>query len=69
MAPPAAIEVLATSDTQGIVIPDALTVNGVSARRAKAGKLNGGTAAFTSSDFFKHPVSGEIWTFSISLTI
>jgi aromatic amino acid aminotransferase I len=57
MAPPAAIDVVSVSDTQGIVIPDALTVNGVSSRRAKAGKLNGGTAAFTSSDYFKHPVS------------
>ncbi|KAH8591376.1 aromatic amino acid aminotransferase-like protein [Bisporella sp. PMI_857] len=56
MAPPSAIgiDVEGVRDTEGIVLPDPLTVNGVSARRAKAGKLIAGTAAYTSSDFFKH---------------
>lgn len=54
MAPPTAVDIEAVTDTQAIVLPDPLTVNSVSARRAKAGPLNGGTAAFTSSDFFKH---------------
>ena len=54
---PTAIDVEAVTDTQAITLPDPLTVNGISAWRAKAGNLNGGTAAFTSSDFFKSPVS------------
>ena len=57
MAPPAAIDIEGVTDTEAIVIPDPLTVNGVSARRAKAGKLIAGTAAYTSSDFFKHQAS------------
>jgi aromatic amino acid aminotransferase I len=56
MAPPTAIDIEGVLDTKTIVFPDPLTVNGVSARRAKAGKLIAGTAAFTSSDFFKHQV-------------
>jgi hypothetical protein len=56
MAPPAAIDIEGVRDTEGIAIPDPLTVNGVSARRAKAGKLIAGTAAYTSSDYFKSPV-------------
>jgi hypothetical protein len=57
MAPPTAIDVEAVTDTEAIVMPDPLTVNGVSARRAKAGKLIAGVAAATSSDQFKTPVS------------
>jgi hypothetical protein len=57
MAPPTAIDVEAVTDTEAFVIPDPLTVNGVSARRAKAGKLIAGVAAATSSDQFKTPVS------------
>jgi hypothetical protein len=57
MAPPSAIAVGGIRDTEGIPLPDPLTANGVSARRAKAGKLVAGTAAYTSSDFFKSPVS------------
>jgi aromatic amino acid aminotransferase I len=57
MAPPTAIDIEGVTDTQAIVLPDPLTVNGVSARRAKAGKFSYGTAAFTSSDFFKSLVS------------
>jgi aromatic amino acid aminotransferase I / 2-aminoadipate transaminase len=57
MAPPTAVGIESVTDTQAIVLPDPLTVNGVSARRAKAGQLVAGTAAFTCSDFFKSPVS------------
>jgi aromatic amino acid aminotransferase I len=56
MAPPSAIDIEAIRDTEGIALPNPLTVNGVSARRLKAGKLVAGTAAYTSSDFFKSPV-------------
>jgi aromatic amino acid aminotransferase I len=57
MAPPSAIDIEAVRDTEGIPFPDPLTVNGVAGRRLKAGKLVAGTAAYTSSDFFKSPVS------------
>jgi len=57
MAPPSAIEVEGTRDTEGIALPDPLTVNGIPARRAKAGRLVAGTAAYTSSDYFKSHVS------------
>lgn len=57
MAPPSAIDIEAVRDTEAIVLPNPLTVNGVSARRLKSGKLVAGTAAYTSSDFFKAPVS------------
>jgi hypothetical protein len=60
MAPPTAIDIEGVTDTQAIVLPDPLTVNGVSARRAKAGKFSYGTAAFTSSDSFKSPVSPSL---------
>jgi hypothetical protein len=59
MAPHSAIsfEIEGVTDTEAIVLPDPLTVNGVPARRAKSGKLVAGTAAYTSSDFFKSSVS------------
>ena len=58
MAPPSAIDIEGVTDTQAVVVlPDPLTVNGVPARRAKAGNLVAGTAAYTSSDFFKGSVS------------
>jgi aromatic amino acid aminotransferase I / 2-aminoadipate transaminase len=59
MAPPSAISIgiEGVTDTEAIVLPDPLTVNGVASRRAKAGKLVAGTAAYTSSDFFKGSVS------------
>lgn len=57
MSPPSAVEVEGVRDTEGIALPDPLTVNGVAARRRKAGKLVAGTAAFTTSDYFKGPVS------------
>ncbi len=53
MAPPSAIGIEGVSDTQGLAIPDPLTVNGLSAHRAKAPKLVAGVAAWSSSDMFK----------------
>jgi aromatic amino acid aminotransferase I len=57
MAPPIAIDVVGVSDTEGVVLPTPLTVNGIAELRAKAGKLIAGTAAWTSSEFFKSSVS------------
>jgi hypothetical protein len=57
MSPPSAIDVQAITDTESILLPSSLTSQGIAARRAKAGKLVAGTAAFTSSDNFKGPVS------------
>ena len=59
MAPPSAISISieGVTDTQAVVLPGPLTDNIVTARRAKAGKLVAGTAAYTTSDFFKGPVS------------
>ena len=56
MSPPSAIEVDTGIDTTSITLPGPLTTKGVAARRAKAGKLVAGTAAYTSSDYFKGPV-------------
>jgi aromatic amino acid aminotransferase I len=59
---PHSIEIEAVTDTEAIVIPDPVlttTTETVTARRAKAGKLIAGTAASTSSDFFKGPVSDD----------
>lgn len=56
MSPPSAIDIEGVTDTQAIVQPDPLTVNGVSTQRAKAGKLIAGVAAVSSSDQFKTPV-------------
>lgn len=56
MTPPIALEFEGVSDTQGIVLPNPLTINDISNRRVAAGKLVAGTAAFTSSDHFKKPV-------------
>lgn len=36
--------------------PEPLTIAGIAARRAKAGKLVAGTAAYSDSDMFKSPV-------------
>lgn len=57
MVNPVNIEIEAISDTQGIVVPDPLTVKGLSAHRASAPKLVAGVAAWTSSDMFKVFVS------------
>lgn len=55
MAPPpsATPEVLAIDDTTGVVVPDPLTVEGVQARRMKAGKFVYGTAAPVKTDVYK----------------
>jgi aromatic amino acid aminotransferase I len=62
MAPPSAMNIEAVTDTQAIAIPEALTPKGVHVRRAKSGRLIAGTAAHTTSDFFKSPVSTPIKT-------
>ncbi len=53
MAPPAAIEVEAVTDTQAITIPDPLTLQSVSFRREKAGKLIAGVAAPVDFELYK----------------
>jgi hypothetical protein len=57
MSPPSAVEIEGITDTESILLPGPLTAKGIAARRAQAGKLVAGTAASTSSDFFKGPVS------------
>lgn len=44
------------TDTSAIPVPDPLTVNGVSAWRAKVAQIPTGVAAACSSDMFKSPV-------------
>lgn len=57
---PSAVEVEGIRDTEGIpLMPKVLTVNGFASRREKAGKLIAGTAAATSSDHFKGPITGK----------
>ena len=56
MAPPSAIDIRGLTDTEALIYPDPLTVNEVTERRAKAGKLIAGVAAGTSSDLFKSKV-------------
>jgi aromatic amino acid aminotransferase I len=70
MAPPSAIsyDIESVTDTEALVFPDPLTVNGVASRRAKAGKLVAGTAAYTSSDFFKSSVRIPLYVKLIALT-
>jgi hypothetical protein len=60
MGYPATIDVEGVSDTQAVVIPNPLTVNGLLAHRARAPKLVAGVAAWTSSDMFKTLVRGEL---------
>ena len=50
------VEVEGIRDTEGIVVPDPLLLDVISARRLKAGKLVAGVATLTSSDQFKSPV-------------
>jgi aromatic amino acid aminotransferase I len=69
MAPHSTIDIEAVRDTEGIVLPDPLTINGVSARRLKAGKLVAGTAAYTSSDFFKSPVGDSSCSIDLQLIV
>ena len=53
MAPPAAIEVLAESDTSTFTVPDRLTIQNVAKRRVASGKLIAGVAAVADVDAFK----------------
>ena len=53
MAPPAAIEVLAETDTSTFTIPDRLTLQSVAKRRAASGKVNAGVAAAADVEAFK----------------
>jgi hypothetical protein len=71
MAPPSAISygIEGVTDTEAIILPDPLTVNGVASRRAKAGKLVAGTAASTSSDYFKSSVRFQLYPVRVALTI
>jgi len=62
MGHPATVDMEGVSDTKAIVIPNPLTVNGLSAHRAKAPKLVAGVAAWTSSDMFKTLVCSGILT-------
>jgi aromatic amino acid aminotransferase I / 2-aminoadipate transaminase len=55
-----AIDLEAVSDTQAIVILDPLTLNGLSAHRAKSPALVAGVAAWTTSDMFKTLVRVKI---------
>lgn len=41
---------------------DAVTIKDILERRAKAGKLVAGTAAYSDSDMFKAPVSFYVWS-------
>ncbi len=54
---PHSLDVESLTDTQSLVLPDPLTINDVSAKRAKESKLVAGVAAWTSSDLFKIKVS------------
>lgn len=56
MSPPSAVDVLAATDTQALTFSDHFSVNGVSARRAKAAAISDGVAAHATSDMFKSPV-------------
>jgi aromatic amino acid aminotransferase I len=57
MSPPSAIDIEGVTDTSSVVTPDPLTINDVNAKRAAAGRLVAGVAAWTSADLFKiHPV-------------
>ncbi|OBT66719.1 hypothetical protein VE03_03865 [Pseudogymnoascus sp. 23342-1-I1] len=60
MAPPSAIDIRGLTDTEALIYPDPLTVNEVTERRAKAGKLIAGVAAGTSSDNFKGKTHGKL---------
>lgn len=53
MAPHAQVDLESLTDTQSIAFPDPLTINDVSAKRAKESKMVAGVAAWSSSDLFK----------------
>ncbi|CAG8974252.1 hypothetical protein HYALB_00009741 [Hymenoscyphus albidus] len=59
MAPPYAIGIEAVTDTQAISVTEPLTAESVAARREKSAKFVGGTAAYTTSDFYKNPFLGN----------
>lgn len=59
MAPPSAIDIRGLTDTEALIYPNPLTVNEVTERRVKAGKLIAGVAAGTSSDLFKIKVCAK----------
>lgn len=56
MAPPIAIDIQSVTDTQVATITGPFSINGVSARRAKAPQIDGGLVAHASSEMFKGPV-------------
>ena len=60
MVPPTAIDLQSVTDTQVAMISGPLSVNGVSARRNKAPKMDGGLVAASSSEMFKGPVSNGL---------
>ncbi|KAI9891023.1 MAG: Aromatic/aminoadipate aminotransferase 1 [Vezdaea aestivalis] len=54
MAPPhSEVDLVPVSDVNAIIVPDPLTVNGITSRRAKGLKLPGTIAALSSSDSYK----------------
>ncbi|MCJ1477539.1 Aromatic/aminoadipate aminotransferase 1 [Lambiella insularis] len=59
MAPPTAIDIQSVTDTQVATISGPLSINGVSARRAKAPQIDGGLVARASSEMFKGPGHGK----------
>ncbi|KAE8442700.1 hypothetical protein EG329_002945 [Mollisiaceae sp. DMI_Dod_QoI] len=59
MAPPSAIDIRGVTDTEAVATLEPLTINGIASRRLKAGELIAGTAAATSSAFFKSPATGK----------
>jgi hypothetical protein len=62
MAPPSTISNGDNHVSSGGIVPGRLMPEGVAARRAAAGKLNGGIAARTDSELFKAPVRHRIST-------
>ena len=57
MALPSAVDVVALSDTSSMVMVDPLTVQGITAQRAKGAKIPTVVAAVSNSDAFKNLVS------------
>lgn len=78
MAPPSATEgpreVTAVTDTQGVVFPNPLTLDGIPIRRTKAGRLVAGVAAASDIELFKgrtqhsHKPKAKRWDGSSSTT-
>ena len=59
MEPASTTAMESSLQTEGTCVPEPLTVEGIYARRATAGRLVAGVAAFTHSDQFKGPVSAS----------